>query len=465
MEHKGNEKLEDFVKKVLNLQKKKETSDEQLSEEDLWEIAQVMGLEAKDLQTAKQNYLTRGKQHLAHQNWQNARKEFEELLTISPKNAEGTFGLALAHEGLWKQKGNDTDKQKAIKLAERVLEVTPSHTQAYELINRMQRPQPGAQANQGFDFDFDELFDQAMRGSHTTSHTHTSTTVVKTSSSSSSKSSRWIFVVLPVIILSVMGYSMRSILFGVPQHNRVQTKATKVVATKDGFVSWVLEEGIVMKGGMSHTYTARIIGHPSGSKLATITIAEGVKITSRLELMRVKDQILVFNADQMILELRDARTGKVTEDLMETIEATPELVKGVGTIAKEGYWFKVTSSTNQVYYYSPYFKTLVTRPDSNLRIEEYLWWTQKTGNATRLSLVKTKISPLRYNTEKKKQTSGINPRTTQQIGQSTQSYIKAKLVYGNEYFCIILHNDKVGKDARQILTAIDRNGEVMWENM
>jgi hypothetical protein len=421
-----------------------------------------MGLDAEDLHTAKQNYLTRGKQHLAHQNWQNARKEFEELLTISPKNIDGNFGLALAHEGLWQQEDNEADKQKALALAEKVLELAPDYTQAYELINRLQKPK--TQDNQGFDFD--QLFDQAMKGAHSSSHTHTTTTVINsTTSNNTNKSARWIAVLLPLFILAIVGYNMRRLFFAIPKNANVQIQGVKVVADKDGLTTWVLEKSTVMKDGMSHTYNAQIIQHPSGSSLDNILLAEGVNITSKLELMRVKDQILVFNADQMILELRNARTGEITENLMKTLEAMPELVKGVGTIIKRGYWFKVTSGSGEVYYYSPYFKQLVKRRDGTRSIDDYLWLTKKQGQATRLSLVKTKVSPGNYNTEQKKQTNGVSSRHSQTIGQSTEAYLNAQLVFGNEYFCIVLHDDKVGKKAQRMLTAINRHGKVIWENM
>lgn len=466
MENKNNEKFDDFVQKVLDLQKKKDASDEQLSEEALWEIAQVMGLDAEDLHTAKQDYLTRGTQHLAHQNWQNARKEFEELLTISPKNMDGNFGLALAYEGLWQQHDNEADKQKALALAEKVLELAPDYAQAYELINRLQTPK--TEARQEFGFDFDQLFEQATKSTHTSSHTHThttTTTVISSTPKNNNKNARWFAVLLPLFILGIVGYNLRSVLFGVPQNTQTQTQGIKVVATPDGLVTWVLQQGIVMTGGMTHTYTAQIIGHPKGNTLATVTLAEGVSITSHLELTRVKDQVLVFNADQMILELRDARTGEVTENLIQTLEAMPELVKGVGTIAKKRHWIKVTSGSGETYYYSPYFRQLVKHRDSKPTIDDYLWLTKEQGQSTRLSLVKTKVNQGNYNTEQKKQARNVSSRYSQTIGQSSTSYLNAQFVFGNEYFCIIFHDNKVGKNSQRILTAIDRNGQVMWENM
>ena len=56
-------KFNDFIKKILELQKNKEQANEKLPEEALWEIAQAMGLEEADLNTAKQNYLARGENH------------------------------------------------------------------------------------------------------------------------------------------------------------------------------------------------------------------------------------------------------------------------------------------------------------------------------------------------------------------------------------------------------------------
>ena len=134
-----NPKFNDFIKKILELQKEKEKANEKLPEEALWEIAQAMGLEETDLQTAKQNYLARGHNHLSHKNWHNAIQEFEQLLIISPDHTEATFGLANAYTGLWKQNQKQSDKAKAIQYAEKTVQTNPDFKDAYALIYRLNK--------------------------------------------------------------------------------------------------------------------------------------------------------------------------------------------------------------------------------------------------------------------------------------------------------------------------------------
>lgn len=456
MANKDHDKFDDFVKKILDLQKEKE--EESLSEEALWDIAQAMGLQEGDLDTAKQNYLIRGKQHLEHNNWQNAIKEFEELLTISPKNLEGTFGLALAYDGLWQQHHNETDKQQALKFANKATEISPDYKPAYKLISRLQN---GSKKTHSYS-EFDDIIDAIKNApGTTTTTTSTSTTITKTQTG---KKTNILLTLLPVVfVLSVVGYNLRGFIFGVPQRTTVMPQQTKLIATNKGLVCWIVEQGLIIgNGGMSHTYTAKIVNPATGRRLARVKIAKGLKITSSIKLLKLKDQVLVFNREQAMLELRDAYTGKMVEDLKKTLSALPELIKGIGIIEQNGYWFKITSEDDRVYYYSPYFKKLVKRIDGHRSIEDYIWVTKRQGHSVRFSLMKTLVSPKKFNTEKKKQSYSSGGKL---VGQSKRKFINAAFLYGNQYFCVILHDSGIGKNAKKMLTAIDRNGKVMWENL
>lgn len=147
MSDNSNDTIERFVQAVLQLQKERE---EELTQEQLRQIAREIGMSADDLAYVQQQiqaHINRGTGFLRHRNWGGAIEELMQGATLAPSNITIILSLAEAHLGRWGETGDGDDREKARYYAERVLKTNSTSERAIAIvsaIDRHQRPGQGA---------------------------------------------------------------------------------------------------------------------------------------------------------------------------------------------------------------------------------------------------------------------------------------------------------------------------------
>ncbi|OJJ18886.1 hypothetical protein BKI52_25290 [marine bacterium AO1-C] len=135
----SDQDLEKYLIKAQEVLNSK--TEDYLSEEDLQDIAQKLGLNIQELAKAKKDYLIRGHNHRRAGNYNDAIKEYEQLLLLAPNNDKGLCGLAQAYAGKWREQRKKVDKEKALAYAYNCTEINPNLKQAYHVINELKSSQ------------------------------------------------------------------------------------------------------------------------------------------------------------------------------------------------------------------------------------------------------------------------------------------------------------------------------------
>ena len=134
--------LEAFIQKILALQDEPK-GPETLSPEECKALALEMGMteaEWAKLQNEAKDHLKRGRGFLQYQNWNDAVTELRQAMAIQPYSLDVLNDLALAHEKRWKEAGKAEDKDQALKLARRCLQIQPEHQPSLKRISDLQKP-------------------------------------------------------------------------------------------------------------------------------------------------------------------------------------------------------------------------------------------------------------------------------------------------------------------------------------
>jgi len=125
--------LDKFVQKLLEVQHQES---KEMDEETLQYIASQMGVAPEDLDAVRKAYWERAQTFLQYKNWEDAKKQLEQLIILSPKNADAYFGMALVESGL-AEENRRANPANALKFAYKALEINPNHKGAASLISRL----------------------------------------------------------------------------------------------------------------------------------------------------------------------------------------------------------------------------------------------------------------------------------------------------------------------------------------
>ncbi len=133
--------LSEYINKILSLQEKQQQIP--LTENSLKQVAQEMGLSAKDwqrLQAHVSNYRTQGEGFMRYHNWDKAIKAFQQALPLSPLDKTMLEGIAESYFRRWEDEGRDSDRRQATIYAERCLEQDPSNDRALHILTKLPQP-------------------------------------------------------------------------------------------------------------------------------------------------------------------------------------------------------------------------------------------------------------------------------------------------------------------------------------
>lgn len=132
--------LEAFYKKLLEIKDKE--AQKALSQEELKNIAFELGFSEDEwhlVEEKVEGYLKNGHTFLEYKNWQDAIEQFENALQLSPNNLAATYGLTLAFYSMFKERGQNTYKEKAIHYARIRLKNEPGHEPSIRIISELQK--------------------------------------------------------------------------------------------------------------------------------------------------------------------------------------------------------------------------------------------------------------------------------------------------------------------------------------
>ncbi|MEO0897216.1 MAG: hypothetical protein AAFY71_12500 [Bacteroidota bacterium] len=136
------ELLKSFINRVLHLQDQ-EDSKHTLSQEDLKAVAMDLGLDEEDWQTIQlefQRHVERGLGFKKFSNWEDAIAEFQQALMLNPTDPQCLEEISQAYYASFKSSGKESEKEKAVTFARRLLDHDPSHEPSLRLISEAKKP-------------------------------------------------------------------------------------------------------------------------------------------------------------------------------------------------------------------------------------------------------------------------------------------------------------------------------------
>ncbi len=131
-----HETLQAYLQKLLSIQDK-------LTPQDLRRLAREMGLSEREwqlLQDECQDHVQRGMGFVRYQNWDDAIAELNQAHAINPLHPEALDGLAQAHQARWQTTGRESDREKAISFANKLLQEDPRHEASLQRISELKQP-------------------------------------------------------------------------------------------------------------------------------------------------------------------------------------------------------------------------------------------------------------------------------------------------------------------------------------
>lgn len=140
MAHESDEILRRYIEKIVRLQREREQ--EEISENDLRQIAVEAGMSDADLAYAEKRtleYLDRGSGFIRYGNWDRAITELDQAAALAPANTTVLNALATAHWNRFLLRATEEDRDTAARYAERTLRIDPRNDPALRLLSTIHR--------------------------------------------------------------------------------------------------------------------------------------------------------------------------------------------------------------------------------------------------------------------------------------------------------------------------------------
>lgn len=462
----SDEELDKYLKKaqeVLNSKK-----EDYLSEDDLQDIAQRLGLDIKEIVKAKEDYLTRGNNHLNFGNYDEAIKEYEQLLLLAPKDAQGMYGLAQAHLEKWHHDGKKVNKEKALEYANSCIEIDPKFQKAYAIISELKQKPQGKKKRPAKPPTPKKKVKQAKKKAP------------KPVQSSSKKNKvNWGTAAIPILFMGVV----IAFQFGIFSYKSKGTSQYKVAPTKNGIVIWQVKYTKYKKYPYYRKVKLLIADAATGKLLKEVDLPERKKTDGNYFWNRVKrfnGSFYDYYNDYFIA--RDIRTGEVTDSKELISQKFPKIEGGIGKIRTYNRdWFKVTSKQGTEYWYNLRTKKLLSQREYNQRNQnktpfwQYTW--QKVINPDNQNqfkfLLSKQLSKRRYvrtqdnvkRSYNKSLQNNINRGYVRLITRTEKSnyFLRPKTIYADSTHLLFKYQTEIGKEGVYRLACLNGKGDVVWE--
>ncbi|EAY31780.1 tetratricopeptide repeat protein [Microscilla marina] len=449
----SEEDLQKYLRKAQEvLNSKKEN---QLSETDLNEIVQDLGLNIEEIAQAREDYLTRGTTHLNFGNYAEAIGEFEQLLLLSPNHPKGLYGLAKAYLEKWKNHGKKADKEKALQYANQCIEVAPDYKAAYKVISTLKhKPTKKNSVSQ----------QNNSRNSH-----HKKTTSLRT----------YLTPITVFIVMTIGVFVGMKNVFYPP----AKIQQYRVGATKDGLVIWQITSEKHRKKPYYRDIKLTIADATTKKILREVAIPprKGVRGNQLWRNCRqLGDSFYYINGIKGIFVARHLRTGKITNSKEMLAKSFKELNGGISKVRLDrSGWLEVTTKQGLRYWLNLESKKVLNQPQYyELRRARFnrikRWWQvprQSNNKERKVVLLEVQEKMQGY---RQKRMNSIWPAHLQKKLNSgrvkvmtpldkASYFLMPKLVYGNDDLAVIRYKTEVGTNGKYRLSCVDKAGSVLWD--
>lgn len=435
--------LKSFTQKIQELLQQKEEN--YLSETDLKDIAQGLGMDEGDIDKAREDYFLRGKGHLAHENLQEAIQEFEQLLFLSPKDAEAFYGMAEANYKLWLEEDKKEYKNKAEDFAKKCIQFNPKHPKAYALIQKLKGNRLALKSPlKNYSKEAKEVVNNRFGRYKTFTEIVVSTFIGS------------------VLIGSIAVFFNYDLFFQLLDSSELEhPNEFYVVMGTEGTVAWLYQEGWEGEGNKIY-----IINPMNEDILKEIDLKGAIS-----DLSFVKGNFYYSLYESNDFEGRDMYTGQLIDSKEILSKHYQELDQGIGEVSwNADNWIELTlKKDGSTYWYAPHLKKLHSAKERGTNqnlLEIHAWYKLEKGKTSQYYLVKAQKRSSEYSGMETTRSSVMFERLSaneEQLSFESPKFLEAKMIYGDEQTCIIRHQSEIGENAQIILSAMNTKGQIIWE--
>ena len=444
---------EDLRKYLLKAQEVLNSRNEnQLSEEDLKDIAQELGIDTEEVAKIREDYLTRGNTHLNFGNYTEAIQEFEQLLLLAPNHPKGLYGMAKAYLEQWNNQGKKADKEKAFTYANQCIEVAPEYKKAYKIISALK----GKPVKKG------------------------GTNQTRTAPANSQQQVSWRAYLVPAIIILAMvtGGVIGMTKFFKKSH---EIHEYRVGATKEGFVIWQLAAKRYKKRPYRRDVKLTIADVATKKVLKEVAIPprKGVNGNQLWKYStQIGDSFYDINSTKGVFVARGVRTGEVTHNKAMLAAEFKELEGGVSKVKRERNddWWVVTTKKGLTFWVNHKEKKIFNSQQYKQQRRAYAkvkrWvkvYNPANRNESKVILAEVK-SPFGISGNRQLRMDGVreNKINTGRVKalislDKTSYFLSPKLLYGDANYALITYKTEVGNAGQYRLACVDKTGKVLWQ--
>ncbi|NJO02640.1 MAG: hypothetical protein HC880_13995 [Bacteroidia bacterium] len=459
--------LEAFIQKVLQIQKAKD--ERHLSKEDMESIAHNLGISRTELRMAEESSLIRGERYLRYQNYEDAIREFEQVLALNPTNAFALYGMASAYRSRWDKNTKAADRTQALHYARLGLEADPSYDPAYRLISDLKDERKRNQAPETPGIRREQFHKRSLL-------------------------SNFVSVLIILVISIFMGgsYHFFQTLASRPGLEASVAQSSEQITAlysahgSRGAICWVSSfKREMVNGRLVRSDRASIINPYNGQILGKVLLTDQQDFTYALwdNVKVIGDRIYAYDNTLLDFEARDIYTGQLVENREILSNRFSELRSGIGAVEESGNWFKITTREGKKFLYNPENSSLITEEQKILSqedllhkqdwIDTYQWYQNQHEHRKQFYLFKKKSSPYQHSSEfyiptlyRDNLDFGLNNLYWygDKVGSSgDQIFLNGIMLYGDQELCLIQHDSEIGPDAYPILSCVSAHGKVLWE--
>ncbi|OJJ19589.1 hypothetical protein BKI52_22540 [marine bacterium AO1-C] len=461
----SDEDLDKYLKKAQEVLNSK--TEDYLSEEDLQDIAQKLGLNMQEIAQAKEDYLIRGNNHLNFGNYKEAISEYEQLLLLAPKDPKGLYGLAKAHLETWHQDGKKAHKEKALEYANSCIEIDPKFQEAYSIISELKQKPQGKKK-------------KPAKPSQKPKGQKVKKNAPKTSKSKPAKRRKAKWDTYAGLLVLAVVLAVQAVIFF---YKSKGTSQYMVGATKQGIVVWQIKYTKYDKRPYYRKPKLLIAQASTGKLLKEIDLPPREKVDgNRLwhKTKIVNGSFYDYYKDGFMA--RDILTGKITDSKALLVQKFPKIGAGIGKVRhyNDG-WFKITSKQGSEHWYNPSTKKLYTndeyRQQNQIRTPfwQYKWIKiENPENRNQSKFLLTQQLSKRHTYRRRQNISSSRPHYLQQNinrgytrlitkEEKANFFLKPKVIYSDSTHIIFKYQTEIGKQGAYRMACIGKSGDVLWE--
>jgi len=323
-------------------------------------------------------------------------------------------------------------------------------------------------------------------------------------------------VIVTILLISLSIFLIRKYVFkhSIPSYYyygqfNLNYFAVRVNEIKVGFKDdkpflWVF----TYDGKRNYDYRIDVINPVEKKLVKSIPCEQTTSITAGSQISDFEwfGNIFFVGNEVLGLQSRNTGTGELIADGEMLAKKFPELAKGVGKVEKSSKTdncYTITTKDGLQYLYFPEFDRLITEKDYNRNQESfskydapfdttskdvelrYGWALTRKDQNVRQQLYLTKKylyslerrfypSEIQYIEEREQRfdnpNSNASPYEKLRAEQlvmlvPNQVFLEGRIIASNNDHCVVLHNETIEKNAKLVISCVDKKGKVLWSQV